>query len=116
MRKGDEDQRVKGLRLYKQPVANERNKFVSTEDEAWFLPFEDKSVAPTLGEILTAVVDLSDPEIEKTYDQKIEDGLVVLGYVDKVSRQVSIHLPDSPIPKDVKIRLDEVSGKGTTYD
>lgn len=110
MRAGDQ-----GMKLHEQPVLDAHNKFVITEDKTWFLPFEDNATAPTLGEILAAVVDLSNPAIENSYDQKIEDGLVFLGYVDKETREVSIHLPDKPLNEDMRVRLDEVFGEGTTY-
>lgn len=112
---GGEDQVVKGMILHEQPVLEAHNKFVITEDKAWFLPFEDNAVAPTLGEIIAAVVDLSDPEIQSSYDQRIEDGLVFLGYVDKETRIVSIHVPDEPLREDMRVRLDQVFGEGTTY-
>ncbi len=37
---------------YETPVVGKENKFVGTEDPAWFLPFEDKATAPTFAEIL----------------------------------------------------------------
>ncbi len=35
---------------YETPVAGKENKFVVTEDPAWFLPFEDNATAPAFGE------------------------------------------------------------------
>ncbi|MEJ7841283.1 MAG: hypothetical protein WKF95_05885 [Rubrobacter sp.] len=103
------------MKLYEQPVLNAHNKFVITEDKAWFLPLEDNGAAPTLYEVLATVADLSDPTIFDSYEQKLEAGLVMLDYVDKETREVSIHLPDKPISNIMKKRLDEVFGEGTTY-
>ncbi len=48
--------RVRGLRLHEEPVAGRHNKFVITEEGAWFLPFEDHANTPPLAEILVEVL------------------------------------------------------------
>jgi hypothetical protein len=108
---------IEGEKLYEKPVSGKENKFVITEEEGWFLPFEDNTVAPTLSEILTAVVDadFSDPKVVEDYDRRLENGLVLLGYVSKDTGAVSVHLPDESIGEDMKGRLDEVFGEGTVY-
>jgi hypothetical protein len=35
---------------YETPTAGKENKFVVTDDRAWFLPFEDKATAPAFAE------------------------------------------------------------------
>ena len=42
---------VGGRRLYEILMLGRENKCVITEDETWFLPFEDNASAPPLGEM-----------------------------------------------------------------
>ncbi len=46
-------------------VVSEENRFMITEDRAWFLSFEDKATAPAFGEILVQVLRnaLADEEV-----------------------------------------------------
>lgn len=78
---------VDGQELYKAPVGGRDNKFVITPNEAWFLPFEDNGSVPMLCEILAGVVDLSHEPAERDF----EEGRILVGYVAKQTREVSIH-------------------------
>lgn len=107
---------VRGRRLFKEPAPGKRNKFVITEDEAWFLPIEDNAIAPRLIELLTAVVgdDRPDEETVEALDRKLEDGLILMGYASERAREVSIHSPTRNLDNEsVRKRLDGVFGKGS---
>src|SRR5215213_8949307 len=97
-------------RLHEHPVPGRKNKFVITEGEAWFLPFEDNTSVPSLGEILAEVlgIDLSDEEAVAEADAKLEDGRVLLGYVSADGRDVSVHSLPDPQNMTVRRRLAEV--------
>ncbi len=103
--------RVRGLRLHEEPVAGRHNKFVITEEGAWFLPFEDHANTPPLAEIIVGVlrIDPSDEEVVAEVDARLQDGRVRLGYVSGEGRNISVHsLPDSHDV--VRRKLTEVFG------
>ncbi len=82
-----DERSVGGHRLRKAPVGGRDNKFVITASEAWFLPFEDNGSVPMLYEILAGVVDTSRETTERDFDE----GRILVGYVAKQTREVSIH-------------------------
>ena len=94
-------------RLHEHPVPGRKNKFVITENEAWFLPFEDNVRAPTLHEMITTLVDLEDEAVER----KFEDGRILVGYVAEKTREVTVHnWPIDPDSDDevVKKRMRDI--------
>lgn len=82
-----DERSVGGHRLREAPVGGRDNKFVITASEAWFLPFEDNGSVPMLCEILAEVVDIS----RETTEREFEEGGILVGYVAKQTREVSIH-------------------------
>ncbi|MDP9439216.1 MAG: hypothetical protein M3P49_10795 [Actinomycetota bacterium] len=109
---GKEGHWVGGLRLHKEPVVGGQNKFVITEDEAWFLPFEDNTQAPRLYEMLMAIFGeaLDDEEFSDELDARLEDGSLLLGYV-REGGAIEIHsLLDAPGPA-AHARIREVFGR-----
>ncbi|MDP9437658.1 MAG: hypothetical protein M3P49_02780 [Actinomycetota bacterium] len=102
-----EERRVRGIRLHEEPVAGRNNKFVITEEGAWFLPFEDNTRAPTLAEMLAEIVELEDEQVE----HRFEDGRILVGYVAGETREVTIdNWPLEPGGDDeaVKRRMKEI--------
>ncbi len=98
---------VGGHRLYKAPAGGRDNKFVITPNGAWFLPFDDNGSVPMLCEILAGVVDTSRDTAERDFDE----GRILVGYVAKQTREVSIHnwpLEPGSNTEAVKRRVKEV--------
>lgn len=105
---------INGHKLYRAPLAGRENKFVITENEAWFLAYEDNANAPRLSEILAWMlrINLSDGEAVAEVDTKLEDGRILLGYVSREGNEVSVHLPPDSRDASVYRRLEEVFGTG----
>ena len=59
------------MRIYRQSVEGYQNKFVITEAESYFVPYDDKSDAPRMIEILREVFDLDDPKVHEEVDDKL---------------------------------------------
>jgi hypothetical protein len=98
---------VDGHRLHEAPVGGRDNKFVITPNEAWFLPFEDNGRVPMLCEILAEVVDIS----RETTEREFEEGGILVGYIAKQRREISIHnwpLDSGGDSEAVKKRVREV--------
>ncbi len=103
---------VRGRGLLNGPTPGVTNKFVVTEAEAWFLPLEDNTQAPTLYEMLVAIFGeaLEDEEFSDELDAQLEDGRLLLGYV-RESGEVEIHsLLDAPGPA-ARARIRDVFGR-----
>ena len=79
------------LRLYDRPVEGHRNKFVLTEDAAYFVPCPNNS--PALIEILGGVFDLDDPQVHRDVDGRLFGGRIVLGYFEPATKEVVIQTP-----------------------
>jgi hypothetical protein len=79
------------LRLYDRPVEGHRNKFVITEDAAYFVPCLDNY--PAMIEILGEVFDLDDPRVHRDVDGRLFGGRIVLGYFEPATREAVIHTP-----------------------
>ena len=77
--------------LYDRPVGGHRNKFVITEDAAYFVPCPDNS--PAMIEILGEVFDLDDPEIFREVDDKLDEGRIILGDYYPSNKEISVHTP-----------------------
>jgi hypothetical protein len=79
------------LRLYDRPVEGQPNKFVLTDDAAYFVPCPNDS--PAMIEILGEVFDLDDPQIHSDVDGRLFGGRIVLGYFDPTTKEVVIQTP-----------------------
>ncbi len=103
---------VRGRGLLNGPTPGVTNKFVVTEAEAWFLPLEDNTQAPTLYEMLVAIFGeaLEDEKFVDDADARLEDGRLLLGYM-RESGAIEIHsLLDAPGPA-ARARIREVFGR-----
>ncbi len=81
------------MRLCDQPVDGYEQKFVVTEDEAYFVPYLREIDAPKMIEILGEIFNLNNPEVVRDVDGKIFGGRIILGYYDPSTREVIIHTP-----------------------
>lgn len=101
---------IKGYKIHESPVLGKLNKFVITEDQAWFLAMEDKAQLP-FREILPEIFDFSNEEAMDLVEAKLEDGQILLGYVTKETGEVEVHT--WPLDRDsgsetVKRRMREI--------
>ncbi len=80
------------MELHNHPVPGQRNKFVVTEEEAYFFAVVPDEDAPAFKEILAEVFDLSDPEVVTALDKGFNSGTLILGYLEADGR-LDIHVP-----------------------
>ncbi len=109
------EQMVGGHKLREVPFPGRKTKFMITDDEAWFLAFEDDASVPPLVEILVRVlgIDLADEGVVSEVDAKLEDGRILLGYVSEDGKDVFVRsLPD---PHDVPVRRRLAEAFGTRF-
>ncbi|MDP9438430.1 MAG: hypothetical protein M3P49_06775 [Actinomycetota bacterium] len=95
------------MRLYDWPVEGHPNKFVITEDAAYFVPCPNNS--PALIEILGEVFDLDDPEVFGEVDDKLDEGRIILGHYHPSTKEIIVHTP-LETSEYVQRRLKEVFG------
>jgi hypothetical protein len=81
------------MELHERPVEHVENKFLITEDIAYFLPYLNRSEAARFIEILQEIFDLNDPEIVKEVDGKLFGERIILGYYEPSTKEVVIHVP-----------------------
>jgi hypothetical protein len=79
------------LELYDRPLEHVENKFVITDDAAYFVPCLTKT--PTMAEILQEIFDLDDPQVFADVDGKLFGGKIILGYYEPSTKKVVIHVP-----------------------
>ena len=93
------------MELHDHPVMGQKNKFVVTEEEAYFFPVASDDV-PSFADILAEVFDLEDPEVMKALDKMFDGGKLILGYLE-ADGGLDIHVP-SEQSEYVEKRLQEV--------
>ena len=95
------------MRLYDRPVEGQRNKFVITEDAAYFVPCLDN--APAIIEILGEVFDLDDHEVFRESDDRLDEGRSILGDYHPSTKEIIVHTP-LETSEYVEKRIGEVFG------
>ncbi len=80
------------MELHDHPVPGRKNKFVVTEEEAFFVPCASGKNAPSFADILAQVFNLKDPEVVKALDEKFDGGKLILGYLE-ADGGLDIHVP-----------------------
>ena len=81
------------MELHDHPVPRQKNKFVVTEEEAYFVICAS-SDTPRFVDILTQVFDLEDPEAVKALDEKFDSGKLILGYLE-ADGELDLHVPSN---------------------
>ncbi len=81
------------MRLYDRPVEGHRNKFVITEDAAYFLPYLNRDDAPAMIEILGEAFDLDDPRVHNDVDDELDEGRIILGHYHPSTKEIIVHTP-----------------------
>jgi hypothetical protein len=98
------------LKLFDRPVAHyHENRFVITEDKAWFVPYRRELDWPAAMEILAAIFDLDDPAVHESVDRMLDDGLIVIGSYFPSSGEVIVQVPLEP-SEYTRERIGEVFG------
>lgn len=80
------------MELQNHPVPGQKNKFVVTEEEAYFLPVLPDEDVPSFADILAEVFDLEDLEVMKALEEKDDNGTLILGYLE-ADGGLDIHVP-----------------------
>lgn len=96
---------VNGTKLESKPLDDHDNKFVITEDEAYFVPLVD---APQFVEILSEIFDLDDPSVFKDVEERLSEGRIILGRYS--SKKILVDNPLEP-NEYVQKRIREVFGE-----
>ena len=95
------------MELHNKPVEDVENKFVITEERAYFLPCEDRTEVAQFIEILREIYYLDDSRVFEEVDGKIDLGRIILGYYDPSTQEIDVHVP-LEINEYVEKRLKEV--------
>ena len=96
------------MELHDHPVPGQKNKFVVTEEEAYFFAVVSGEDVPSFADMLIEVFDLEDPEVLKMLDEKFDSGTLILGYLE-LNGELDIHVPLER-NEYVEKRLKEVFG------
>jgi len=97
------------LKLYGQPVEGYENRFVVSEDRAYFVPYLDRMDAPKMVEILGEIFDLDNSEVFSELDGKLFGGRIILGTYNPSNKEIIIHTP-LETSEYIEKRIKEVFG------
>lgn len=96
--------------LFERPLAYyHENKFVITEDEAYFVPYRREIDWPIMRDILGAIFDLDDPEVYRDVEGRFSEGRIIVGYYYPKTGHITIVFPEEWI-RHVERRIEEVFG------
>ena len=98
------------MELYSKPVQEYKNKFVVTEDNAYFIPCVEDTDVPWFKDILNEIFNLDDPEVHKRVDDRLAGGRIILGYFDPSNEEIIVHTP-LETSEYVEKRLKEIFGE-----
>jgi len=85
------------VKLFDRPVDYyHENRFVITEDKAWFVPYRRELDWPTARDILAEIFDLDDPAVHESVDRMLDDGLIVIGSFFPSNGEVIVQVPLEP--------------------
>ncbi len=77
-------------KLCDQPLESYENKFVTTEDAAYFVPFVKALDKPGTTDILSHAFDLEDPEVYSDVSGRLVEGRIIRGHYDPSTGRVVI--------------------------
>ena len=80
----------KWLKLFNEPLESSENKFIITEDAAYFVPFIKALNRPGTIDILAHAFDLEDPDVFNDVSERLLTGYVIRGHYDPSTGQVAI--------------------------
>jgi hypothetical protein len=99
----------KWLKLFDEPLESCENKFVITEDRAYFVPFVKALNKPGTIDILAHAFDLEDPEVYNDVSGRLIVGKIIRGHYDPYTKEVVILSPTEPSAY-LKRRIKDVFG------
>ncbi len=79
------------MELHDHPVPGQKNRFVVTEEKAYFFPVASDN-DPRFVDILAEVFEVKDPEVVEALDEKADSGKLILGYLE-ANGELDIHVP-----------------------
>jgi len=83
------------MRFFERPVAYyHENRFIITEDGAWFVPYGRELDWPPIADILAAIFDLDDPEVVEDLDRTFLEGRMIFGYYYPKTNSIKIDFPE----------------------
>jgi hypothetical protein len=98
------------VKLFEQPLAYYfENKFVITEDRAYFVPYRRELDWPIMRDILMEIFDLGDPEVYRDVEGRFSEGRVIVGSYFPKTSHVTIIFPEE-WSRYVQKRIKEVFG------
>ena len=86
------------------------NKFVLTEETAYFVPYRSEFCFPPIVDILREIFGLDDPEIYRGVRDRLAIGLIVVGDYFPSTKEVIIQVPLETSDY-VERRIEEVFGR-----
>jgi hypothetical protein len=96
------------LKLFERPVTYyHENRFVITEDGAWFVPYRRELDWPPARDILASIFDLDDPAVHECVDNMLDGGLLIIGSYFPSSGEVIVQVPLEP-NEYVQKKIEEV--------
>jgi hypothetical protein len=96
------------LKLFEHPLSYYfENKFVITEDRAYFVPYRRELDWPIMRDILGGIFDLCDPEVLRDVEGRFSEGRIIVGYYYPKTGHVTIIFPDE-WSRYVERRIEEV--------
>ncbi len=85
------------MKLFERPVVYyHENRFVLTEDGAWFVPYRRELDWPTARNIVVEIFDLDDPDIHNSVDNMLDSGSLIIGSYFSSSGEVIVQVPLEP--------------------
>ena len=87
----------------------DENKFVITEDRAYFVAYRREIDWPIMRDIIGTIFDLDDPEVYRDVEDRFSEGKVIVGYYYPKTRHVTIIFPEE-WGGYVERRIEEVFG------
>ena len=97
--------------LFERPLTYyHENKFVITENRAYFVPYRRELDWPVMGDILGQIFDLDDPEVYRDIEVRFSEGRIIVGYYYPKTGHVTIIFPEE-WGRYVERRIAEVFGR-----
>jgi len=98
------------VKLFEKPVAYyHENRFVITEQGAWFVPYRRELDWPAASDILAEIFDLDDPDVHEDVDNMLDSGLLIIGSYFASSGEITVQVPLEP-SEYTRSRTEEVFG------
>ena len=98
------------MRLFDEPVPYcHKNRFVITEEQAYFVPYRREFDWPHVRDILGEIFDLDDPEVYREVDGRFSEDRIIVGSYYPSTEGVVIEVPLETSGY-VRRRIEEVFG------